>query len=233
MLQCPIGLCTFSIACEVYLCSCRDGREAQERLAACFASYNCRRLQQALGYRTPEAVYCGVHTPPVCSQVVFLRAAERSTGVVAAIQNKVQGRLCDEGYLQAQIHGGGLKVLIDGLNEVSPDTRSRITRFVEEYFRGDFILTTQPMSWEPPATARVTSRPGTGRSPVAAAGYISQPVHRLAALNTRGAHSGSCCRASSSTSIWCFCNAPSCFACSLCWTGTTPDVGKAQVRRCA
>jgi putative transposase len=54
---------------EVYLCSYRDGREAQERVAAYFTSYNYRRLHQALGYRTPEDVYRGVHTPPVCSQV--------------------------------------------------------------------------------------------------------------------------------------------------------------------
>jgi hypothetical protein len=87
--------------------------------------------------------------------VVFLRATECSDGVIAAIQKKVQGQVRDTGYLRSLIYAGGLKVLIDGLNEASPDARARITQFVEEYFKGDFILTTQPISWEPPATARV------------------------------------------------------------------------------
>ena len=87
--------------------------------------------------------------------VVFLKATECSGGVVAAIQKKVHGQLRDEAYLRKLIHAGALKVLIDGLNEASPDARTRITQFVEEYFKGDFILTTQPISWEPPATARV------------------------------------------------------------------------------
>jgi HEAT repeat protein len=87
--------------------------------------------------------------------VVFLRASECSKGVVAAIQKKVQGQVRDGGYLRSLIYAGGIKVLIDGLNEASPEARARITQFVEEYFNGDFILTTQPMGWEPPATARV------------------------------------------------------------------------------
>jgi HEAT repeat protein len=87
--------------------------------------------------------------------VVLLRATECAQGVLAAIQKKLHGQLRDAGYLQALIHAGGLKVLIDGLNEASPDARARITLFVEEYFRGDFILTTQPIGWEPPATARL------------------------------------------------------------------------------
>jgi HEAT repeat protein len=87
--------------------------------------------------------------------VVFLRATECAGGVLAAIQKKLHGQLRDAGYLRALIHAGALKVLIDGMNEASPDARARITQFVEEYFKGDFILTTQPISGPPPATARV------------------------------------------------------------------------------
>lgn len=53
---------------EVYLHGYRDGREAQERLASYFQSYNCKRLHQALDYHTPEEIYTGVHKPPVCRQ---------------------------------------------------------------------------------------------------------------------------------------------------------------------
>lgn len=87
--------------------------------------------------------------------VVFLKATECTGGVLAAIQNKVHGQMRDEHYLRTLIHGGGLKVVIDGLNEASADARTRITQFVEESFKGDFLLTTQPINWEPPETATV------------------------------------------------------------------------------
>ena len=87
--------------------------------------------------------------------VVFLRATECSTGVVVAIQKKVQAQVRDANYLRALICAGALDVLIDGLDEASPEARSRITQFAEDYFKGNFILATQPISWDPPATARV------------------------------------------------------------------------------
>ena len=90
--------------------------------------------------------------------VVFLRATECERGVDAAIEGKLHGQLKDKRYLEALIHAGGLKVLIDGVNEAAPEARVAITQFVKKCFRGDFILTTQPMgkeSWEPPSTARV------------------------------------------------------------------------------
>lgn len=92
--------------------------------------------------------------------VVYLRATECKGGVEAAIQRKLQGQLRDKSYLQSLIYAGGLKVLIDGINEAPPEARVAITHFVEEFFKGDFILATQPMgreSWEPPSTARVYS----------------------------------------------------------------------------
>jgi putative transposase len=45
---------------EVYLHAYQDGREAQQRLRAYFETYNGRRLHQALDYRTPDEVYCGI-----------------------------------------------------------------------------------------------------------------------------------------------------------------------------
>lgn len=38
------------------------------------------------------------------------------------------------------------------LNEVNPDTHAKISNFVENYFKGNIILATQPLEWTPPAT---------------------------------------------------------------------------------
>lgn len=89
------------------------------------------------------------------STLVFLRATECANGVVAAIQRRLQGQARDETYLRTLIYAGALDVMIDGLNEASPDARSRISQFVEEHFKGNFVITTQPLQWTPPATIRV------------------------------------------------------------------------------
>jgi len=89
------------------------------------------------------------------STLVFLRATNCADGVVTAIQRRLQGQAQDETYLKTLIYAGALDVLIDGLNEASPETRTRISEFVEEYFKGNFVVTTQPLNWTPPATARV------------------------------------------------------------------------------
>lgn len=86
---------------------------------------------------------------------VLLRAVECDEGVLAAIQRRLQGQTRDEDYLRILVHAGGLDILIDGLNEAPPDTRARISQFFQEFFRGHFVLTTQPLAWEPPMTALV------------------------------------------------------------------------------
>ena len=48
-----------------------------------------------------------------------------------------------------------MDICIDGLNEVDADTRASIKRFVEDYFKGNIIITTQPLEWKPPTTARI------------------------------------------------------------------------------
>jgi HEAT repeat protein len=89
------------------------------------------------------------------STVVYVRAVECKKGVVAAIQGKLQGQAQDEKYLKTLIYAGAVDVLIDGLNEATPDTRARITKDVQDSFKGNFIVATQALDWEPPATARV------------------------------------------------------------------------------
>lgn len=48
---------------EVYLKGYACPREARQGLTAYLGFYNERRLHQALGYRTPAAVYFGTESP--------------------------------------------------------------------------------------------------------------------------------------------------------------------------
>ena len=86
---------------------------------------------------------------------ILLRATECSKGIVFAIQARLQGQIRDEDYIRILIHAGSIIILIDGLNEATPDTRIRIVSDIEENFNGKFIITTQPMDWEPPRTAQI------------------------------------------------------------------------------
>jgi hypothetical protein len=87
--------------------------------------------------------------------VALLRATECKEGVMAAIQFRLQGQARDENYLRILVHAGAIDILIDGLNEAPPETRARIAQFFQESFRGNFVLTTQPLSWDAPLTAEV------------------------------------------------------------------------------
>ncbi|MDY3555543.1 hypothetical protein R5W24_004686, partial [Gemmata sp. JC717] len=79
---------------------------------------------------------------------VLLRAVEcdeGEEGVLKAIQKLVQGIAADEKFLRTLVYAGGLDVIIDGLNEATPETRVHITKFVNTLFRGNYLLTTQPL----------------------------------------------------------------------------------------
>jgi len=54
---------------DVYLKGYADGREAKAGISAYFAFYNERRLHQALGYRTPMAVWRDGPAPRTCGHV--------------------------------------------------------------------------------------------------------------------------------------------------------------------
>jgi hypothetical protein len=87
---------------------------------------------------------------------VYLTAQRCEIGVLEAIQAKLEGNAKDPNFLQSLIYCGALDICIDGLNEVSPDTRAKITQFLERNFQGNFILTTQPLNgWRPPQTAKI------------------------------------------------------------------------------
>ena len=87
--------------------------------------------------------------------VVYLSANRCRDGVMSAIQGKLQGKAKDSAFLRNLIYSGAIDVCIDGLNEVGPDTREKITKFVEEYFSGNIIIGTQPLEWTPPASTKL------------------------------------------------------------------------------
>ena len=97
--------------------------------------------------------------------VVYLPAEKcaHARGVMGAIQAKLHGPAQDSGFLRKLIYSGAVDICIDGLNEVTADTRAKITQFMESYFKGNILLATQPLEWRPPATART---------------YVLQPLDR-------------------------------------------------------
>ena len=86
--------------------------------------------------------------------VVHLPAQNCDKGVIEAIQDKLHGQAQDIQFLKNLIYSGAIDIYIDGLNEVTADTRIKITHFVDRYFRGNIIMTTQPLEWTPPSTAK-------------------------------------------------------------------------------
>lgn len=83
--------------------------------------------------------------------VVVLSAASCKISVLDAIRNKLEGPAQDREYLSKLIYIGALDVVIDGVNEVPPDTRGRIVAFAERFRRGNLLLVTQPIVWERPS----------------------------------------------------------------------------------
>ncbi|MEO0967195.1 MAG: HEAT repeat domain-containing protein, partial [Cyanobacteria bacterium J06639_18] len=85
---------------------------------------------------------------------VYLPAYKCEKGVIEAIQEKLRGQAQDVNFLKSLIYSGAIDIYIDGLNEVTADTRSQIKQFVESYFHCNIIMTTQPLQWESPSTAK-------------------------------------------------------------------------------
>jgi hypothetical protein len=86
---------------------------------------------------------------------VYLPATKCNEGVLEAIKTKLHGEeIKDSKFLQSLIYSGAIDICIDGLNEVSPNTLAKITQFVESHFRGNSLLTTQPLEWIAPNTAK-------------------------------------------------------------------------------
>lgn len=85
---------------------------------------------------------------------VYLPAERCKGGVLEAIQSRLEGKAKDTRFLQSILHGGALDIYIDGLNEVTADTRARIVHFVERNANANILLATQRIEWTPPAGSR-------------------------------------------------------------------------------
>ncbi len=46
-------------------------------------------------------------------------------------------------------------VIVDGLNEVSADTREKIGAFARDMSKGDVVVGSQPIEWRPPPNSRI------------------------------------------------------------------------------
>jgi len=87
--------------------------------------------------------------------IVYLEARGCDEGVIAAIGRHVPGALGDRNFLERLVLSGGLDVCIDGLNEASVETRTKIHHFFEAARRANVLITTQPLEWSSPAGSRL------------------------------------------------------------------------------
>jgi hypothetical protein len=83
--------------------------------------------------------------------IVFLPAAKCGGGVVEAIEEKLAGLPKDTDFLRTLIYTGTLDVVIDGLNEVSPNTVANVRSFLSSNEGANIIVTTQPIDWQIPS----------------------------------------------------------------------------------
>jgi len=86
--------------------------------------------------------------------VAFLFARDCSAGVDTVIARLIHD-VQETGFVRSMVHAGTLTVMIDGLNEVSADTREKISSFAREMSKGNVFLSTQPIEWKEPPGAHI------------------------------------------------------------------------------
>jgi hypothetical protein len=87
--------------------------------------------------------------------LAYLPADSCDQGVFEIIQLRLKGKASDPQFLRSVIWSGGLRVIVDGLNEVTVETREKIRRFLDDFPKAHVLLATQPMLWKKPPKARV------------------------------------------------------------------------------
>jgi hypothetical protein len=86
--------------------------------------------------------------------VAFLVARDCAAGVDVVIARLIHD-IQETSFVRSLVHTRALVVVVDGLNEVSADTREKITAFAREMSKGDVFIGTQPIEWTPPPGARI------------------------------------------------------------------------------
>jgi hypothetical protein len=86
--------------------------------------------------------------------VTFLAARDCADGVNVAIARLIRD-IQETAFVRSMVYAGALIVIVDGLNEVSADTREKIGAFARDMSKGNVFIGTQPIEWRPPPGARI------------------------------------------------------------------------------
>ncbi len=86
--------------------------------------------------------------------VAFLAARDCAPGVDVAIARLIRD-VQETAFIRSMVYAGALIVIVDGLNEVSADTREKIGAFARDMSKGNVLIGTQPIEWIEPPGARV------------------------------------------------------------------------------
>ncbi len=86
--------------------------------------------------------------------VAFLHARDCAEGVDVAISRVIHD-VQETGFVRSLVHTRALMVIVDGLNEVSADTREKIGAFARDMSKGDVVVGSQPIEWRPPPNSRI------------------------------------------------------------------------------
>ena len=105
------------------------------------------------------ARYLMKHTTRI---TVYLPAEKCTGGVIEAIRPKLRGEVKDVEFLKRLVYNGAIDLCIDGLHNVNQN-HVKMIQFMIQSSRGNILVTTQPMEWTPPATAKI---------------YVIQPLRR-------------------------------------------------------
>jgi HEAT repeat protein len=106
--------------------------------------------------------------------VAFLHARDCAEGVDVAISRIIRD-VQEIGFVRSLVHTRALMVIVDGLNEVSADTREKIGTFARDMSKGEVIVATQPIEWRPPPNSRTVDLMPLTRDE-AEAFILSRPV---------------------------------------------------------
>jgi HEAT repeat protein len=88
--------------------------------------------------------------------VVLLRAVECRDGILAALRARMPRHVRgDRNFLRTLVKRGSPDIFVDAIQELLPEAQPRLTREVESLAGGNFLLTTRPVAWIPPAGAQV------------------------------------------------------------------------------